>query len=199
MDSANVSIHGLRGEPDLDKYRFHISGGEVSIHGLRGEPDDITAKYLTFTVTFQSTGSAGSPTRFDYSIGGEGGFNPRAPRGARLRVLVFAVAFPRVSIHGLRGEPDCQFCPAQTGIYSFQSTGSAGSPTIFNRHSQTTIAVSIHGLRGEPDKIGCSRSRSNTRFNPRAPRGARLCKMGRKSANWEFQSTGSAGSPTLKA
>ena len=83
------------------------------------------------------------------------------------------------------------------GYETFQSTGSAGSPTIF---TSTALyiwqKISIHGLRGEPDWEKRLLLHISQNFNPRAPRGARLFFLQKLFISFVFQSTGSAGSPT---
>ena len=81
----------------------------------------------------------------------------------------------RISIHGLRVEPDRNGLQ-RSSFDIFQSTGSVWSPTISRAQSS-----------------GC---RNN--FNPRAPCGARLFLEAEQTGTVGFQSTGSVWSPTLK-
>ena len=102
--------------------------------------------------TFQSTGSARSPTtRCSRIIGFRRYFNPRAPRGARPKEYFDQLFRISISIHGLREEPDVE--------------------KICNGFEHI---ISIHGLREEPDPILKELRGARTHFNPRAPCGARL-------------------------
>ncbi len=82
-----ISIHGLRGEPDVLKSIVVQRSRLISIHGLRGEPDYEYSCVLEFCVDF----------------------NPRAPRGARPNSNQRVIPLGTISIHGLRGEPDASY------------------------------------------------------------------------------------------
>ena len=100
-------------------------------------------------------------------------FNPRAPQGARPRLLVDCADPALISIHALRKERDVAFHVVDAV-----------------RH------ISIHALRKERDHLRVRRSHHTHNFNPRAPQGARqrLCLM--QTTHRLFQSTRSAGSAT---
>ena len=101
-------------------------------------------------------------------------FNPRAPQGARPRLLVDCADPALISIHALRKERDVAFHVVDAV-----------------RH------ISIHALRKERDHLRVRRSHHTHNFNPRAPQGARqrLCLM--QTTHRLFQSTRSAGSATM--
>ncbi len=79
-----ISIHGLRGEPDLLLPLPVAAAISISIHGLRGEPD--------------ATGGIADALKDLISIHGLRG-EPDVARSRPHRAN-------RISIHGLRGEPD---------------------------------------------------------------------------------------------
>ena len=153
MLANDISIHGLREEPDQGDIHQH-NRLRISIHGLREEPD------------FPSTGSGASwsyfnpraprgarPRRQRTDRRGKKHFNPRAPRGARLSFYHHFTPPRGISIHGLREAPD-------------QNKENQGNEPRGN-------CISIHGLREEPDIIIYALQNVNKNFNPRAPRGAR--------------------------
>ena len=125
-----ISIHGLRVEPDAAS-RNPPARGNISIHGLRVEPD--------FTHFY-------SPFKNQY-------FNPRAPCGARPLAVMLS---PRNAAHFNPRAP-CgarQMSLSETASSSvFQSTGSVWSPTLHRLKTAIAEGISIHGLRVEPDFI----------------------------------------------
>ena len=148
---------------------------QISIHGLRVEPDIIDKFNSLSPETFQSTGSARSPTSGSLSAAQAAQFqstgSARSPTGFtdEEREELW------ISIHGLREEPDGSNTTSENELSSFQSTGSARSPT----------------------RVCAPRNGDRRNFNPRAPRGARLFFLPSLHHREVFQSTGSARSPTF--
>ena len=125
---------------------------DISIHVLREEDDfQVGAGGFKFKL-FQSTSSARRTTRRDYLLRRQPPyFNPRPPRGGRLRFCQGLLRTSAISIHVLREEDD----PAPLLLWTcpplFQSTSSARRTTAHRRHLHPA------GLD----------------FNPRPPRGGR--------------------------
>jgi len=94
------------------------------------------------------------------------GFNPRAPRGARL-------------------------CPGCKDVrdYVFQSTRPARGATLAVLHRHVVGVVSIHAPRAGRDLQAFGVVSVHMRFNPRAPRGARQSPATVVFQAAEFQST----------
>ena len=125
---------------------------------------------------FQSTLSARRATLKDFScISDDTHFNPRSPRGERLRVLSHIIKPTIISIHALREESDRLKVLVAGQSHTFQSTLSARRatiaflvPIIFSVKFQSTLSarratseicssiittfISIHALREESDK-----------------------------------------------
>ena len=117
-----------------------------------------------------------------------GGFNPRAPRGAR----------PNTPVHGLTGDMFQSTRPARGATLcdaeaippnGFQSTRPARGATALEIDVMLCDAVSIHAPRAGRDdnRLGPHRWRGG--FNPRAPRGARRLRIFRRRWRHRFQST----------
>ena len=103
-----------------------------------------------------------------------GGFNSRAPRGARLRqwndaALKEQFQFTRSS----RSATATKAWTAAQWLW-FQFTRSSRSATGEVRRLGQRAAVSIHALLAERDKRRRSGAHHVASFNSRAPRGARL-------------------------
>ena len=125
----------------------------ISIHALRGESDLLWNHFQNLMGQFQSTPSAGRATSSSAPAPcPDGNFNPRPPRGERQNQ-----------------------CCGLPGLQLFQSTPSARRATgaILLLFQYNTI--SIHALREEGDCGSDSRSTVDAYFNPRPPRGGRLC------------------------
>ena len=58
----DISIHGLRVEPDPFVFAQLSKSSLISIHGLRVEPDPLIRWFVKRLFKFQSTGSVWSPT-----------------------------------------------------------------------------------------------------------------------------------------
>ena len=181
----------------------------ISIHVPREGHDSARTCPRNTHSRFQSTCPARGTTKIWYGFFyGFRDFNPRAPRGARRMV-------PSSKITGQIFQSTC---PARGTTYAksegadtaaaFQSTCPARG-TTGNAASYSTIApISIHVPREGHDKIRKTLSRADNNFNPRAPRGARQCRSGKKQGTdtgfqstcpGEFQSTcparGTTGAP----
>ena len=126
----NISIHGLRVEPDEYLLRRFFYCREISIHGLRVEPDCRLSIIINAPERFQSTGSVWSPTLLAFlaylhhlfqSTGSV--WSPTVNGGSGSEV-------EEISIHGLRVEPDFSRNVTARKAKEFQSTGSVWSPTF---------------------------------------------------------------------
>ena len=160
-----VSIHAPRAGRDWAKH-FENNRSRVSIHAPRAGRDKTGSDYLS-GMRFQSTRPARGATSPGSRMGSDlYGFNPRAPRGARL---------------GIAG------CTMR--LIVFQSTRPARGAT--NNALQTEIGryVSIHAPRAGRDNTSGRSPRTRRCFNPRAPRGARRAGLVARRIGYEFQST----------
>ncbi len=141
----------------------------VSIHAPRAGRDRNDYALQIRETQFQSTRPARGATLARW-IGGNWsyGFNPRAPRGARLHADVVCENDVFVSIHAPRAGRDCAIGFKCQRAYGFQSTRPARG---------ATCGVLVNAVKA-------------TRFNPRAPRGARRTLSPFDSAQeQQFQST----------
>ncbi len=109
---------------------------------------------------------AGRDNKSACPFAGNRRFNPRAPRGARPEGRATAAASGRVSIHAPR----------------------AGRDTDVDYETEDE-SVSIHAPRAGRDSGSRIISPDVSRFNPRAPRGARLRRFARGNPLSKFQST----------
>ena len=123
-----------------------------------------------------------------YSAARLSSFNPRAPRGARLRkggASYGDIAFQ--STRPARGATKAARAIRVDDL--FQSTRPARGATYTHRRYLIDLIVSIHAPRAGrdcPDHVAKARG---TRFNPRAPRGARPEDRFQDIAASKFQST----------
>ena len=85
VQAADISIHALREEGDLETMAFH-SSGRISIHALREEGDEDLYGHDRWMADFY----------------------PRPPRGGRLYADDAIVEQCCISIHALREEGDLQ-------------------------------------------------------------------------------------------
>ena len=167
---VSISIHALREEGDLGSVFACKFGIAISIHALREEGD-------------QRGASMESNEKY---------FNPRPPRGGRLK----------------RHLSGCLV------VYEFQSTPSARRATVSRRRSVPrqhisihalreegdhqrhtvlySVAISIHALREEGDTKSHGFNEKQNDFNPRPPRGGRLLAHHHTVEQSLFQSTPSA-------
>src|SRR5439155_1219962 len=93
-------------------------------------------------------------------------FNPRAPRGARRTALA-----------------------ATVGSAVFQPTRPARGATDRDHGLLVPLGVSTHAPRAGRDSTKLPRDSMFTRFNPRAPRGARPLHLAGQAADLVFQPT----------
>ena len=123
-------------------------------------------------------------------------FNPRAPRGARLAILIFVAVAVLISIHAPRegrdrhmliiisqrynfnpraprGARPCR-CIRRYCLPEFQSTRPARGATQTALDRLATSVISIHAPREGRDCAPQHKNAAVRNFNPRAPRGARL-------------------------
>ena len=123
----------------------------VSIHAPRVGRDPKRGLDHVLLEVFQSTRPAwgATPTNASHAEIG-GGFNPRAPRGARLEGDILSVR-----------------------ATSFQSTRPAWGATDLRRSIDQPLNVSIHAPRVGRDPAHPPAAVFRRCFNPRAPRGAR--------------------------
>ena len=146
------------------------------------------------------------------------GFNPRAPRGARLvRLDVLGHDNRFQSTRPARGatsrgrSPDLHpgFNPRAPrgarlfvnrdprGYGLFQSTRPARGATPARGETPRAELVSIHAPRAGRDSLGCVNYSTAKSFNPRAPRGARLSRPANNPERMQFQSTRPARGATI--
>ena len=104
-------------------------------------------------------------------------FNPRAPCGARLSGFADPAAGKKISIHGLRVEPDRRIGADTWAIQDFNPRAPCGARPAGTRNRKSStdyfnprapcgarlqvgfcflrvLQISIHGLRVEPDQSG---------------------------------------------
>ena len=146
-------------------------------------------------------------------------FNPRFPRGKRLRSLQRGRGVYRISIHASRGGSDFPviIClPRQSisihasrggsdraravggaGNKRFQSTLPAREATGFGLIVEVNGVISIHASREGSDSICRASSTNHSNFNPRFPRGKRPSFIHVPTMSSLFQSTLPAGEATL--
>ena len=148
---------------------------QISIHALREERDDFVGFKIWATHRFQSTRSARSATKYkaDQS-GGKTNFNPRAPRGARLKAVILSAEATLISIHALREERDNGRKGQLYLSPEFQSTRSARSATSSRASGRLAAGYfNPRAPRGARPAPASPPADSGRNFNPRAPRGAR--------------------------
>ena len=126
---------------------------------------------------FQSTGSVWSPTR---------------PQHSHAHYL-------KISIHGLRVEPDIQMIKNLGANFNFNPRAPCGARRATKLSVTLAGGISIHGLRVEPDRRNYGKSDRRRHFNPRAPCGARPKEICKSPSERLFQSTGSVWSPTFES
>ena len=167
-----VSIHAPRAGRDAFP-ELEQNTGVVSIHAPRAGRDNIDCSKYYAQVLFQSTRPARGATWYSRRASTTScSFNPRAPRGARLRGRAllhergrFNPRAPRGARHP--GDRDL-FC-----LSVFQSTRPARGATSADEHSQRLEQVSIHAPRAGRDASGTYTQSENVVFQSTRPaRGA---------------------------
>ena len=124
-------------------------------------------------------------------------FNPRAPRGARLRQGSTVAHYGWFqSTRPARGATQHARPWAHGGHVSIHAPR-AGRDAL-RRRSYPAERVSIHAPRAGRDGVGNRRDALRRRFNPRAPRGARRQSAGATPMAWWFQSTRPARGATVE-
>ena len=104
----------------------------------------------------------------------QNGFNPRAPRGARLDVSIVCPVGERFqSTRPARGATRKPL-DAWPSFRGFNPRAPRGARHGGGRLPQPSSAVSIHAPRAGRDRSPLPGRSANSCFNPRAPRGARL-------------------------
>ena len=147
-------------------------------------------------------------------------FNPRSPRGERLRCVCYTFSFEAISIHAPREGSDRCMRRAPAYIYRFQSTLPARGATVAPQRatpeqvisihapregsdwykvetSDPASYISIHAPREGSDRISTLPFRPSRNFNPRSPRGERRRTCWVKTGVTVFQSTLPARGATL--
>ena len=147
--------------------------GKVSIHAPRAGRDKTPRLNRRCGVQFQSTRPARGATDQSARLPGRRpGFNPRAPRGARLgRICLLLVAYRFQSTRPARGATTAEIDPSDPS--TFQSTRPARGATF-----DPDIVGASHSFQSTRPARGATRRWEwarirRRRFNPRAPRGAR--------------------------
>ena len=156
------STRPIRGATTLDDLRG--SGSLVSIHAPHAGRDP------------QDNWGARAAARF----------NPRAPCGARPRVHFRNIADLRVSIHAPHAGRDLlrRRCALLCG--EFQSTRPMRGATSGGNRQGKNRQVSIHAPHAGRDLLSGRDVSEGTRFNPRAPCGARLRRSMPRSSRGRF-------------
>ncbi len=168
-----VSIHAPRAGRDTDLARAKAEYSSVSIHAPRAGRD-------LFVERVKHIGA---------------GFNPRAPCGARhnlklktlllrkfqstrpVRGATFARLMADDAATGFNPRAPCGARPGTSGangtMWVFQSTRPVRGATSAGHNLTALWEVSIHAPRAGRDRPATQRIGNDTRFNPRAPCGAR--------------------------
>ena len=133
------------------KNHLRPSHRPISIHALREESD--SRLWLSLTTR-----------RY---------FNPRPPRGERLKYWCMESMPIWISIHALREESDTFTMDSPPFLFLFQSTPSARRATDVQLAPLVLLRISIHALREESDCLPARSSPRRCYFNPRPPRGER--------------------------
>ena len=167
------STHSLRSATDDGGLCVVVA--RVSIHALLAECDFITSALAVLVMVSIHALLAECDSMLGFDDAPFRGFNPRTPCGVR----------PNTSI------------PIITTLW-FQSTHSLRSATITIHRRINLYRVSIHALLAECDlKLTCN-ERDSKSFNPRTPCGVRQFRERLQKNTYQFQSTHSLRSATLK-
>ena len=152
---------------------------------------------------------------------GAAGFNPRTPRGVRLKVNLRARPFSEVSIHAPRAGCDRGLLWQGRTRLGFNPRTPRGVRRLVGRRALYQPIVSIHAPRAGCDPVligitagiayvsihapraGCDERhrlgrKPSHRFNPRTPRGVRRATLRNTSATPVFQSTHPARGATSR-
>ena len=149
--SADISIHSLRMEGDLNSPSISNSTGYISIHSLRMEGDPVPV-------------ISRLPLLY---------FNPLPPHGGRLEPCTSVVLLEIISIHSLRMEGDPVVKRHSVPAFSFQSTPSAWRETSTS-FSARSISSHFNPLPPHGGRLNLHLSFPPIRyFNPLPPHGGR--------------------------
>ena len=138
-------------------------------------------------------------------------FNPRAPCGARRQVTfdtvsdlrfqstrpmrgatrrrVKALLYRIVSIHAPHAGRDRILCPCHKGFRVSIHAPHAGRDLVYVLEALAHLDVSIHAPHAGRDPMAMISCALRSSFNPRAPCGARLARVGVMMGSMPFQST----------
>ena len=103
---------------------------DISIHALRGEGDVIFITIFYIILYFNPRPPRGGRLKSTARKFESVYFNPRPPRGGRPRWHGYTGAQGAISIHALRGEGDLLNPGMSFSYFLFQSTPSAGRATV---------------------------------------------------------------------
>ena len=140
----------------------------ISIHAPREGSDPAKAAYFHATIYF----------------------NPRSPRGERLKRQQKKELGRYFNPRSPRGERPGVECKTSRDVYIFQSTLPARGATYARGGTRCLNAISIHAPReGSDGGTRCLDAERLVHFNPRSPRGERQYGKGVRVEAKEFQST----------
>ena len=162
----------------------------ISIHAPR-EGGDIVHRMPVrkIPISIHAPREGGDPAPFPRP-GEAAHFNPRPPRGGRLRQMRYYQSTTNISIHAPREGGDRGWRLSLCCLVKFQSTPPARGATRLCRAEYSGGAISIHAPREGGDGAWAAlQGKASINFNPRPPRGGRL-KFGLDFAEiGQFQST----------
>ena len=171
-----ISIHASRGGSDSVLSLLLALSTAISIHASRGGSDQQKYQPAASGIRFQSTLPAGEATsragtgniRHRISIHASRGGSDRSSLLQNLYLRKFQSTLPA-------GEATAKFLLWARDILTFQSTLPAGEATRYIHYQKCYQPISIHASRGGSDKSALCRPTGRQYFNPRFPRGKRLC------------------------
>ena len=103
-DFLGISTHTLRGERDIVGSVDNTDLLCISTHTLRGERDVIHLLHIPYHFSFQLTRSAGSVTRFTYSVSCTQSISTHTLRGERDQIIhFFIISHLNFNSHAPRG------------------------------------------------------------------------------------------------
>ena len=149
--SIVISIHASRGGSDITIASIPADSREFQSTLPAGEATS-RLRSIEGLVQFQSTLPAGEATIIEAdSIGIDGDFNPRFPRGKRLHCGGFFRRFYPISIHASRGGSDIPAVNVDAYGNRFQSTLPAREATPYTTGNTPPWDISIHASREGSD------------------------------------------------
>ena len=208
----NISIHVPREGHD-GRYTEVVSKRAISIHVPREGHDSAACRRRWRQTPFQSTCPARGTTPAALpTCTSRTNFNPRAPRGARLRQRRASASSGDFNPRAPRGARPSWSCRSRRRMLYFNPRAPRGARHPLFSPTPTTFRISIHVPREGHDYAsevyriyegvfqstcparGTTRHRCRLRsapahFNPRAPRGARPGKTLSFTLSFKFQST----------